>query len=233
MSRLDDALAWYGARLAALTAIHTWIREGRPDAPQVAPFLAGYVRLSKGDALKELAHEREDLQRMALIRLFSAFEADFRVALAAHLKRACDALSPGGTSPRNAGIIEAALPDSVELSLALYRALEPSFSGSDKGHLDKLRGFRNDLLHGGFDDLIVKDDPRDAHALGRRCRAGSCSSPRAPPTRSPARSAARRRAERLDGRPPARRARPRRSPGTAHTSPMPRCARRSKPSRAA
>jgi hypothetical protein len=72
------------------------------------------------------------------------------------------------SAERKADVIRDALPDSIESCLGLFRALEPRFSGSEKGWLDTLRAFRNSVVHGGFPDLEVKEDPEQAYEQLRR-----------------------------------------------------------------
>lgn len=166
MSRLDAAKAWYEGRVQSLAVIDEWMRE-RPVVPAVLrPLVQDYQDRKQGR--ERFRREREDLKRLALIRIFSGFEADFRERFPTWLKTKLDTLSPAQSVERKASVIRDALPDSIEACLSLFRALEPRFSGSDKGWLDTLRAFRNSVMHGGFPDLDVKEDPEQAYEQLRR-----------------------------------------------------------------
>lgn len=161
MSRLEEARTWYEDRRQALAVIDEWMRE-RPAVPAVLrPLVQEYQDKKQGR--ERFKREREDLKRVALVRIFSGFEADFRERFPTWLKSKLDTLHPSQSGERRADAIRAALPDSIELSLGLFRALEPRFSGSEKGWLDALRAFRNSVLHGGFPDVDVKEDPEQAY----------------------------------------------------------------------
>jgi hypothetical protein len=163
VNRLDAALSWYEANISSLEAIQKWLRAGKPSGDVTLLALVGdYQHLSRQQALTRLKQQREDTQRMALVRLFSGFEADFRDAFAHRLKASCDALDPESSHARLHPEIAVALPESIDVQLRLHRALEPRFSGSDKGWLDGLRGWRNSLLHHGFEEP-VRHDPSDVH----------------------------------------------------------------------
>jgi hypothetical protein len=169
VSRLESAKAWYESRLQSLTVIDEWMRE-RPVVPAVLrPLVQDFHDKKQGR--ERFKREREDLKRVALIRIFSGFEADFRERFPAWLKTKLDALHPAQSTERKADVIRAALPDSIESCLSLFRALDPRFSCSDKGWLDTLRAFRNSVVHGGFPDIDVKEDPIQAYEqLGRILR---------------------------------------------------------------
>jgi hypothetical protein len=181
--------------MSHLGAIHEWIQTGKRDPHESAParpegsvlaagvqeravdvvvlnkalrpLLDGYWRLPKKQAIEKFKEEREDVRRIALIRLFSGFEADFQRCFAQQLKSAWDTLDPAGTpNRRGEGILEV-LPNSIEVCLRLFQKLEPRFSGSEKDWLDRFRGWRNDVIHGGFIEP-VKDDPDNVyHRLKR------------------------------------------------------------------
>lgn len=161
MSRLDEAMAWYESRRQVLRVIDEWMRD-RPVVPSVLlPFVQEFQ--DKKHGRERFKREREDVKRLALIRIFSGFEADFRERFPVWLKTKLDTLHPSQSGDRRTDAIRSALPDSIELCLGLFRALEPRFSGSEKGWLDALRSFRNSVLHGGFQDIEVREDPEQAH----------------------------------------------------------------------
>jgi hypothetical protein len=166
MSRLEAAKEWYESRLQSLAVIDDWMRE-RPVVPAVLQPLVQDFRDRK-QGRERFKREREDLKRVALIRIFSGFEADFRERFPTWLKTKFDALHPAQSAERKAEAIRAALPDSIKSCLGLFRAFEPRFSGSEDGWLKTLREFRNDVVHGGFADLDVKEDPVQAYEHLRR-----------------------------------------------------------------
>ncbi|XYH98879.1 hypothetical protein ACMHYB_03700 [Sorangium sp. So ce1128] len=166
MNRLEAAKAWYESRLQSLTVIDEWMRE-RPGVPAVIrPLVQDFQDRKQGR--ERFKKEREDLKRVALIRIFSGFEADFRERFPTWLKAKLDAVDPAQSAERKSEVIRSALPDSIESCLSLFRALEPRFSGSDKGWIDTLRAFRNSVVHGGFPDIDVKEDPVQAYEQLRR-----------------------------------------------------------------
>jgi hypothetical protein len=166
VSRLEAAKVWYEGRLQSLTVIDEWMRERPVVTAVLRPLVQDFQDKKQGR--ERFKREREDLKRVALIRIFSGFEADFRERFPTWLKTKLDTLHPAQSVERKADTIRAALPDSIESCLGLFRALEPRFSGSDKGWLDTLRAFRNSVVHGGFPDIDVKEDPQQAYEQLRR-----------------------------------------------------------------
>jgi hypothetical protein len=153
--------------MARLKAIHAWIDRGRPEfyaAEQggeraraageinkvLRPLLDRYTGLSKKDAIESFKLEREEIRRIALVRLFSGFEADFQREFARWLKAAFDTVDEEYATKRSEADIHRVLPNSLELCLLLFQQLQPRLSGSEKGWLDGLRGWRNEVMHGGF-----------------------------------------------------------------------------------
>jgi hypothetical protein len=131
------------------------------------PLLAPYAALSKKAAIEKLGGERDEIQRMALIRLFSVFEAAFQRGFATKMKSAWDASDPTYAEQRREEDILKVLPNSIELCLQLFQSLQPRFSPADKGWLDRFRGWRNDVIHEGF-VKEVEDDFEDTYARLRR-----------------------------------------------------------------
>ncbi len=166
MSRLDEAKAWYDAELGRLAAIHAWMR-ARTDVPGVLqPLVRDYYDKTNGP--QRFKDAREEVQRAALVRLFSGFEADLRDALSAWLKSSLDRAHPASAAMRSAARIKETLPDSVKISVNLIEALEPRLSASDIGWFHNLRDYRNKVVHRGFPKEPVKEDPAQAHATLRR-----------------------------------------------------------------
>lgn len=149
MSRLEVAKVWYDRQIVRLTAVDTWVRAGKklPAEETLPAVVAEYTPLAKKLAFEKLKAEREDIQRVALIRLFAGFEADFRQAFATALVRHRKEL--------DVEQVRDALPQSIDLVTNLARSFEPRFTGEDKGWLDGLRGFRNKLMHQGFEEMEV------------------------------------------------------------------------------
>ncbi|KYF74727.1 hypothetical protein BE17_15245 [Sorangium cellulosum] len=73
------------------------------------------------------------------------------------MKAAFDKVDPAAAAQRDEQQILLVLPSSIELCLLLFQQLQPRFSGSDKGWLDGLRGWRNDVIHDGFAKAVVHD----------------------------------------------------------------------------
>lgn len=157
MSRLRAAKDWYDQQLAWLDAVDSWIRAGKkqPEDTSLRDVMMEYASLKDRDARERLRVRREDAQRMALIRLFAGFEADFKRIFVTFLVHRHEGSIPGN--------VRDALPKSIAVMLVIARSLEPRFSGSDKGWVDGLQGFRNDIMHGGFENLPVKYDPSEAY----------------------------------------------------------------------
>jgi hypothetical protein len=160
VSRLEAAKGWYDQQVARLSAIDSWVHAGRksPEEGALRRLVDECVRLSKADAFGKLKAERGDVQRVALIRLFAGFEADFRLTFAAFLVRPHRGLDVED--------VRSALPPSMEHVAFLAQSLEPRFAKSDKNWLDGFRGFRNELMHYGFAEKEVppKYEPTQAHA---------------------------------------------------------------------
>lgn len=166
MSRLDEAKRWYESQRATLEAIHEWMRT-RPEVPKpLQPLLRDYYDKKKGPEHFKVV--REDLQRTALIRLFSGFEVDFRSAFSGWLKSSLDRVHSAHALLRLEPAIGKALPESVRACMDLFRALEPRLSASDVGWFHALRDYRNIVMHQGFPDAPAKEDPLQAHANLRR-----------------------------------------------------------------
>src|SRR3954469_23789397 len=107
MSRLEAAKEWYESRLQSLAVIDDWMRE-RPVVPAVLqPLVQDFCDRKQGR--ERFKREREDLKRVALIRIFSGFEADFRERFSTWLKTNFDALHPAQSAERKAEAIRAAL----------------------------------------------------------------------------------------------------------------------------
>lgn len=166
MSRLEAAKEWYEARLGALMAIEDWMRD-RPDVPKVLqPVVKDFYDKKLGR--EQIKRERAELKRLALVRLFAGFEADFRERLCMWLVAKLNIAHPDPSGLRSAQGISTALPDSIESCVTLFRSLEPRFQGSDKNWLDKLRAYRNDLMHSGFPDIEPAEEPMRAYESLKR-----------------------------------------------------------------
>src|SRR5687768_12124481 len=65
-----------------------------PDGPSLRGAVSEYAALKNKEARDELNAEREDVQRVALIRLFAGVEADFRGSLQRSWRVATSGLRP-------------------------------------------------------------------------------------------------------------------------------------------
>jgi hypothetical protein len=145
------AWAWYLDAMARLGAIDAWIRAGKPDPYEakaadegsagveltalnkaLRPFFGAYAQLGKPKALDRYKTEHEDVRRIALVRLFAGFEADFQRSFAKRLKAAWDAIDGAGGPKRSEAAVLEVLPNSIELCLALFQRLDPRFSSSER-----------------------------------------------------------------------------------------------------
>jgi hypothetical protein len=166
VSRLEAAKEWYEAQQQALAAIDEWMR-GRPDVPRVLmPLVKDYYDKKAGR--ERFKQERAELNRIALVRLFAGFEADFRARFSVWLKIKLDTVHPDPSAQRTLEGIASALPDSIESCLILFRSFEPRFHGSQKLWLDKLRKYRNEVMHGGFAEIESNEDPISAYESLKR-----------------------------------------------------------------
>lgn len=77
MKRLENAKAWYDGQLSRLKHIQQ-LSEEHDQQPHLRELLGELLKYKKGDRKALLKHEREDLYRLALMRLFAGFEADFK-----------------------------------------------------------------------------------------------------------------------------------------------------------
>ena len=172
MSYLDAAVAWHKSEKARLRAIDDWIRAGMDITNPLKPFVAPYASndgpagARKKFALDRLREAIEDEERIALLRIFAAFEADFRMTLHQMLHRACARLRPtSGALPPGQDDLKH-LP-TMQHCMPLASGFEPSFSSSDRNALEKLRSFRNNVMHQGFREKPA-DDVDDVAALCAR-----------------------------------------------------------------
>lgn len=166
MTRLDAALDWYKAKKRYLMAISDCMRDRPPVSAQLLPLIGAYLDKTNGREI--FRREQADVEREALVRLFAGFEADFRDGYAIWLQRVTEIARPDPTPARIAETIRATLPDSIEQCLKMFRALEPRFHGSEKNWLDKLRAYRNDVMHSGFAPIEPKEDPMEAYLKLKR-----------------------------------------------------------------
>jgi hypothetical protein len=85
MTRLLKAKEWFDGQLARLQHIQQ-LSEDHDQQPHLRGLLADLLPLKKGERKLRLKEEREDLYRVALMRLFAAFEADFRESFLAYIE---------------------------------------------------------------------------------------------------------------------------------------------------
>ncbi|MBK8257861.1 MAG: hypothetical protein IPK82_34985 [Polyangiaceae bacterium] len=158
MNRLNSAKAWYDAQLARLKHIQELSEEHDQEA-HLRALLGDLLRVKKGERKVRLKEEREDLYRIALMRLFAGFEADFKEGFFEYVAKRT------GMSHRQ---VADTLPDAVSTWLVMYRVLEPQrFSESLLGQINRIRDERNRLAHGGFHQAIVHTSPDEAYGALR------------------------------------------------------------------
>ena len=155
MNRLEQARAWYQGQLSRLKHIQQLSEERDQDA-HLRDLLGDLLPLKKGERKVKLKEEREDLYRLALMRLFAGFEADFKEHFFGYIaQRSGMALKQ----------VEGTLPDAISTWLVMYRVLEPQrFSGSSLGQINRIRDERNRLAHGGFHQAFGHTSPDEAYS---------------------------------------------------------------------
>lgn len=158
MSELDSAWRWYETQRTRLKAVDDLIRDGRSlIMPELEALLRDFTSLPLKARLAKLKAERDDLNRMAFVRLFAGFEADFRVAFAGRL-RATRAAQNANTTDSQDAVLHA-LGESIKFVMGLHATLDPrDLSKSALGRVSDMRMTRNALVHEGFADRAV-DDP--------------------------------------------------------------------------
>jgi hypothetical protein len=164
VTHLDAAIAWHKLERTRLRAVDDWIRGGMHITNPLKQFVAPYVSPNANEpaearkkfALDRLREASEDEERIALLRIFAAFEADFRMALLQMLHRACVGLRPTSGAPPPVEEDVKHLPTMLHC-MPLASVFEPSFSASDRNALEKLRSFRNNMMHQGFAEKPADD----------------------------------------------------------------------------
>jgi hypothetical protein len=159
VKRLEDAKSWYDGQLSRLKHIQQ-LSEEHDQQPHLRELLGDLLKCNKGERKARIKHEREDLYRLALMRLFAGFEADFKDGFLSYIERR------GGLSRKD---IEETLPDAISTWLLMYQVLEPqTFSKSLFGQINRIRDERNRLAHGGFHQRIAHTSPEEAYGALRR-----------------------------------------------------------------
>jgi hypothetical protein len=148
---LDEALDHWHRERERLYAVDAWIDAKKPAAPpSLSPLLAEYQRLKAPDAKRALKDMREERAKDSFIRMFSAFEQDFRVAFCGWLAKKCG-------SSAAVGVVADALPESIRTLLGIAAVLEPNFSPSRSGYAANVMDCRNKLAHRGFAATMAYD----------------------------------------------------------------------------
>jgi hypothetical protein len=151
---LEDAKAWYDGQLSRLKHIQQ-LSEEHDQQPHLRELLGDLLQRKKVDRKALLKHEREDLYRLALMRLFAGFEADFKDGFLDYIKLR------GGLSRKE---LQETLPDAISTWLVMYQVLEPqTFSKSLFGQINRIREERNRLAHGGFHQAIAHTSPEEVY----------------------------------------------------------------------
>lgn len=157
MNRLENAREWYESQLSRLKHIQQLSEEHDQD-PKLRDLFGPLLKLKKPDRKIRLQAERNDLYRMALMRLFAGFEAEFKAHFFEYI-----AQRSGMTRKQ----VEETLPDAISTWLVMYRVLEPrKLSESLLGRINRIRDERNRLAHSGFHQDFAHTSPDDVyHAL--------------------------------------------------------------------
>lgn len=109
MKRLEKAKAWYDTQLSRLKHIQE-LSDKHDQQPHLRGLLGDLVRLKKGgERNAKLREEREDLNRVALVGLFAAFEADFNESFSDYI------VKRSGMSNEQ---VDDTLPDTISTRLA-------------------------------------------------------------------------------------------------------------------
>jgi hypothetical protein len=149
--KLDEARDRWRAECARLEAVSAWLDAGKPQPPAtLVAWLGTYQRLKTPLAKVALKEVREASATDAFVRLFSAFECEFRAAFSEWLanKSAC------GAAPE---MLDEALPESLRTVLNVAAVLEPRFDRSRAGYVGSVIDRRNKLVHGGFASQMPYD----------------------------------------------------------------------------
>ncbi len=147
---IQSSLERWRAELARLQAVDAWISAGKPSTHAVlASLLTPYDRLKAQDAKQALKVAREQAAKDAFIRIFSAFELEFRNAFRLWLADRCS--SVGGQE------LNEALPESIRSLLRLAAALNAGFAKPQHGYVGNVMDVRNGLVHGGFERPMPYD----------------------------------------------------------------------------
>lgn len=159
MNQLEKAKEWYDAQLSRLKHIQQ-LSEEHDQETHLRALLGDLLRVKKGDRKVRLKEEREDLYRVALMRLFAGFEADFKEGFFEYI---------GKRSGMSHKQVAETLPDAISTWLVMYRVLEPqSFSESLLGQINRIRDERNRLAHGGFHQSLAHTSPDEAYGALRQ-----------------------------------------------------------------
>ena len=161
MTRLNAAKIWVDKQLQRLQHIQD-LSTTHDQEPHLRPLLKDLLHLTKGRRKQHLKTEREGLYRVALVRMFSSFEADFREAFLEYLRH-----MGGLESEQLKELMQSSM--SVSTLLAVFRSLEPEqFSKSHYGEVGRIREERNRLAHGGFAEDLAVTGPSEVHDALRR-----------------------------------------------------------------
>lgn len=148
--KLEEALEHWRRERERLTDIQEWVDAGKPPVPpSLQPSLRRFQGLKKPEAKRALKELREELEKDAFLRLFSAFEGELRAAFSEWLGKKCGTT----TSPED---IDRELP-AIKDVLRIAAVLEPRFDRSRAGYVSNVRESRNKLVHGGFASPIQYD----------------------------------------------------------------------------
>ncbi len=155
MKRLEKAKTWYDAQLSRLKHIQE-LSDKHDQQPHLRGLLGDLVRLKKGgERNAKFKEEREDLNRVALVGLFAAFEADFKESFIDYIAK---------RSRMSNEQVENTLPDTISTWLAMYRILEPqNFAEPSWKEIIRIRDERNRLAHEGFHQPIAPTSPEKVY----------------------------------------------------------------------
>ena len=140
---LAEAIAAWREQRSHDLAIEAWLDAGRLPAGTLEPLVSRLKPLKLPDAKRALKDIREEHGKDAFVRLFSAFEQEFRAAFCLWLGGKCGVKA-------SVSDLAAVLPESTRSLVNLAVVLEPRLGSSRAGYVGNVIAYRNDLLHRGF-----------------------------------------------------------------------------------
>ncbi|MBX9582277.1 MAG: hypothetical protein K2X87_18390 [Gemmataceae bacterium] len=171
MTTLEDAWAWYeaadaaSARLAHLAKFWDDLPWGRGDEWVSALERDNVLRAVGGKAMEDGARTvRDELDDLAVLVLFSVFEATVRDQIATRIKPEADDLRDPTLRKAADDVLEAVTHGSFGRLLEPYK---PAASGDLVERVNQVRRYRNWVAHGRRPDKLPKENVRPREAYER------------------------------------------------------------------